>query len=114
MPTKSLVMATGHMIRLATGKADLVLYLDDEQQDEATSYTPSKQWADVSVFWSGTVDAGTHTAWLQSPQANIWGCKDRWANAKHVPSQPLRPHLKSLFSRSQFEPVSPCTAISID
>ena len=71
---------TGHMIRRAAGKSDLNLYFDSDSasKDDATTYTPSKQFADASVFWSSIINAGSHTAWLQSPQANAWGCATSW------------------------------------
>ena len=55
--------------------------MDGARKDDGLTYTPTKQWADASVYWSGVVGPGSHTAWLQSPQANVWGC--------HGPSPPL-------------------------
>ena len=45
------------------------LYVDGARKDDGLTYTPTKQWADASVYWSGVVGPGTHSAWLLSPQA---------------------------------------------
>ena len=74
LTAKSLLMVSGHMIRSAVGRSDLNLYMDGAKMDDGLTYTPSKQWADAHVFWSGVVDAGSHVAWLQSPTADAWGC----------------------------------------
>ena len=31
----------------------------------------------AAVFWTGKVSAGTHSAWLQSPTPDTWGCGDK-------------------------------------
>ena len=77
---KSLLVLTGHMIARTTGRADLQLYISGVKKDDTLTYTPSKQWAQAAVFWSGVIEAGTHTAWLQSPQANIWGCASNYGD----------------------------------
>ena len=43
--------------------------VENAVRDTALTYTSSTQWASASVFWGGILGAGTHTAWLQSPQA---------------------------------------------
>merc|ERR1711865_459998 len=42
--------------------------------------TRNRQWEDASVFWSGEVNKGKHSAYLRSPQANIWGCQSDWGD----------------------------------
>ena len=37
-------------------------------------HTSPKTWAQGNVFWSGSVKAGSHAVWLQSPTASAWGC----------------------------------------
>ena len=41
--------------------------------------TCSILWQDATVFWQGLVGKGTHEVWLQSPQANVWGCAGRYS-----------------------------------
>ena len=76
LANKSLLMVTGHMVRSAAGRADLNLFIDNKTADDGLTYTSSKQFADGHVFWTGTVNAGVHNAWLQSPVADAWGCQD--------------------------------------
>ena len=65
-------------------------------KDDGLTYTPSKQWADAHVFWSGTVEAGSHTAWLQSPQENLWGCNGKnWGDVNVVVFTPQGPFVCS-------------------
>jgi hypothetical protein len=76
----SILMVQGHLIRNAPGRRDLFLYVDKGLKDRTLTYTSSRQWEDASVFYSGTVGAGTHTAYLASPNANTWGCQDQWGD----------------------------------
>ena len=77
---KSLLMVTGHIIRKAVGRSDLNLHVDNKTADDGLTYTSSNQFADAHVFWTGTKNAGPHTAWLSSPKANVWGCKGNWGD----------------------------------
>ena len=78
LASKSLLMVTGHIIRSAVGRSDLNLHVDNKTADDGLTYTSSKQFADGHVFWTGTVEAGPHNAWLSSPTANAWGCQGNW------------------------------------
>lgn len=71
----SVVIVTAHMARLKDGAASLLLYVDGSKVAQASTYTPATQWADTSLFYAGLLKgAGLHEAWLQSEQANAWGC----------------------------------------
>ena len=76
----SWLVAQGHVMRSYAGRADLVLYVDGQAKDYTLTYTSLRAWEDASVFWMGYVGAGKHRVHLQSPQANIWGCQDRWGD----------------------------------
>merc|ERR1712166_134697 len=78
--SSSVLVATGHIIRLHKGRADLQLMLDGKVRDTTLTYTSSRQWEDASVFWSGVIGAGKHTAYLRGGNANIWGCQDNWGD----------------------------------
>jgi len=76
----SVVMATGHLIRQAPGRRDLHLMVDGKLRDRTLTYSSSRQWEDATVFWSGTLGKGKHSLYLNSPQANTWGCQDSWGD----------------------------------
>ena len=83
LKTDSVVMVHGSMIRLKKGRADLYLYVDGQRRDITLTYTGSKQWDDGTVYWHGLLRRGTHTIWMQSPVANVWGCQwpdEMWGN----------------------------------
>jgi hypothetical protein len=80
VPAKSVIMVTGHLIRIHRGRADLHLMVDNRLRDRTLTFTRNRQWEDASVFWSGEVNKGKHSAYLRSPQANIWGCQDAWGD----------------------------------
>ena len=75
---KSILLSRGHMIRKTINRADLHLFVDKDLKDRSLTHTASNQWDDAAVFWVGTVTWGTHSVWLQSPQANVWGCTGSW------------------------------------
>jgi len=73
----------GHMIRLAAGRADLLLVLDGVAVTDDLTYTPSSQYASAHVSWAGALAAGAHSASLRSAAsdpANIWGCGEVWGD----------------------------------
>ncbi len=72
------------MIRSATTRVDLGLYIDGTVVDWALTYTPSVQWADAQVVWTGTLAAGSHTISLRSPTANVWGCGSSWGGIRTI------------------------------
>jgi uncharacterized protein YdeI (BOF family) len=81
--TDSVVMVHASLIRLAKGRADLFMYVDGRQSDKTSTYTSSKSWDDATVYWQGLLKRGTHTVWVQSPIANVWGCQwpnEMWGN----------------------------------
>jgi hypothetical protein len=78
--TNSLVIMQGHLIRRAGGRRDLFLYIDGKLADRTLTYSSSTQWEDASVFYTGTLGKGSHSAWLASPNANTWGCQDEWGD----------------------------------
>ena len=58
-------------------------YVDGHPHDETLTYTGSKQWDDATVYWQGLLKRGTHTVWVQSNVANVWGCQwpnEMWGN----------------------------------
>jgi hypothetical protein len=71
----SVVMVTGHTIRNAQGRVDLLMKLDNQVIDQGLTYTSEVQWEDVGVFWLGEVAAGDHEIWLESATPDVWGCQ---------------------------------------
>merc|ERR1712151_898464 len=69
----SYVVATGHMIRLYSGRADLHLRLNNQIKDYSLTYTPSRQWKDGQVYWVGSIKKGTHTFTVTGSRANAFG-----------------------------------------
>merc|ERR1712019_267374 len=57
----SYVVATGHMIRRYSGRADLHLRLNNKIIDYSLTYTPNTQWKDTQVYWVGSIKKGTQT-----------------------------------------------------
>lgn len=53
------VVVVGHIIRFATGRADLHLTIDGTLVDRSLTFTSSKQWEDAQVFYIGEVEPGT-------------------------------------------------------
>ncbi len=76
----AVVFIHGSIIVQTSPRADLQLVVDGTEVDRCLSYTPSVQWEDEHVFWSGVLAAGSHTVWMQSPQANVWGCGGGWGS----------------------------------
>jgi hypothetical protein len=72
------VYITADIIRRASGRVDLQLYVDGTLLDRTLTYTSSTQWEDAHVVWTGTLVAGAHTVSLRSPTANVWGCGSGW------------------------------------
>ena len=75
---EALLVASGHMIRKRAGSADLELFVDGVRKDIGRAYTRWSAFEDTSVYWVGVVGVGKHSVHLQSPQANVWGCKADW------------------------------------
>jgi hypothetical protein len=73
-------MIQGHLIRNAGGRRDLHLVVDGKLKDRTLTYSSSRQWEDATVFWSGALGKGKHSIYLNSPQANTWGCQDQWGD----------------------------------
>ena len=83
LKTDSVVMVHSSLIRLKNGRADLFLYVDGRSSDVTLTFTGSKQWDDATVYWQGLLKRGTHTVWVQSNIANVWGCQwphEMWGN----------------------------------
>merc|ERR1712032_505672 len=76
----SYVVATGHMIRLYKGRADLYLNVNNKRVDYSLTYTPSKQWKDTQVYWAGSLKKGTHTFTVSGSRANAFGCGPTWGD----------------------------------
>ena len=68
----SVILVSAQMIRNTAGRADLDLMLDDHRVDGAMTWTSAGAWDDAEVSWIGVVDRGTHTAWLESDEENMW------------------------------------------
>ena len=80
----SIVELSGHMIRNATGRADLYLFVDGQQKDWSLTYTSSIKWEGVQLHWVGQVGAGKHTVSLRSDKENVWGCDKKQYGAIDV------------------------------
>merc|ERR1712230_192818 len=76
----SYVVATGHMIRLYKGRADLYLRLNGKTMDYSLTYTPSRQWKDTQVYWVGSLKKGTHTFTITGSRPNAFGCGPTWGD----------------------------------
>jgi len=76
----SYVVATGHMIRLYAGRADLHLRLNNQIKDYSLTYTPSRQWKDTQVYWVGSIKKGSHTFTLTGSRSNAFGCGPTWGD----------------------------------
>merc|ERR1712196_253138 len=76
----SYVVATGHMIRLYSGRADLHLRLNNKILDYSLTYTPSRQWKDTQVYWVGSIKKGTQTFTVTGSRANAFGCGSTWGD----------------------------------
>lgn len=68
------------IIRRASQRVDLYLYVDGVRRDLTLTYTSSTQWEDAYVQWAGTLGAGNHTVSLRSPTASVWGCGSSWGS----------------------------------
>ena len=77
---QSVVVVTGHMVRLANGRADLHLVVDEATQDHTLTYTPSRQWEDGVLHWVGELKPGSHTFSMKGTVANAYGCGDEWGD----------------------------------
>jgi len=80
VPKQSVVVVTGHMIRLYSGRADLYLLVNGAEIDRAATYTPSKQWEDGVVHWVGELKPGSHTFSIKGSVANAFGCGPAWGD----------------------------------
>jgi hypothetical protein len=76
----SYVVATGHMIRRYSGRADLHLRLNNKIIDYSLTYTKTTQWQDASVYWVGSINKGSHTFSITGNRANAFGCGSNWGD----------------------------------
>merc|ERR1739848_116733 len=76
----SYVVATGHMIRRYSGRADLHLRLNNKIIDRSLTYTKTTQWQDASVYWVGSINKGSHTFSITGNRANAFGCGGNWGD----------------------------------
>merc|ERR1719174_2266158 len=76
----SYVVATGHMIRRYSGRADLHLRLNNKIIDYSLTYTKGTQWQDASVYWVGSIAKGSHTFSITGNRANAFGCGSNWGD----------------------------------
>merc|ERR1719331_3024133 len=76
----SYIVATGHMIRLYKGRADLYLNLNNKRVDYSLTYTPSKQWKDTPSVLCRLTQKGTHTFTVTGSRANAFGCGSTWGD----------------------------------
>ncbi len=74
----SSVYITGKTIRNFAGRNDMSLYLDGAGVDTTLDYTPSAQWNEELMRYSGTLAAGSHTVGIGSSNANVQGCGGGW------------------------------------
>lgn len=84
LPIAANVSISGQIIRNATGRVDLLLYIDNVVQDRTLTYTSSAQWEDAHVHWVGNLAAGSHDISLRSPTADVWGCGGSWGSLDTV------------------------------
>jgi len=61
--------------------------------DQTLTYTPTVEWEDSRVYWTGVLTKGTHEAFVSASRNGVYGCgKDWgdmqavWMSAKHVAS----------------------------
>merc|ERR1712010_387687 len=76
----SYVVATGHMIRRYSGRADLHLRLNNKIIDYSLTYTKATQWQDANVYWVGSISKGSHTFSITGNRANAFGCGSNWGD----------------------------------
>merc|ERR1711934_325633 len=76
----SYVVATGHMIRRYSGRADLHLRLNNKIIDYSLTYTKTTQWQDANVYWVGSINKGSHTFSITGNRANAFGCGSNWGD----------------------------------
>merc|ERR1711981_484627 len=76
----SYVVATGHMIRRYSGRADLHLRLNNKIIDYSLTYTKGTQWQDANVYWVGSINKGSHTFSITGNRANAFGCGSNWGD----------------------------------
>jgi hypothetical protein len=78
LASSSMVMISGHIARLATGRVDLMLYVDGSAVQYTATNTSTNDWLTGVVTWSGTLAAGAHTVELRSGVGTTWGCGPLW------------------------------------
>merc|ERR1719182_1283532 len=76
----SYVVATGHMIRRYSGRADLHLRLNNKIIDYSLTYTKTTQWQEANVYWVGSIAKGSHTFSITGNRANAFGCGSNWGD----------------------------------
>eukprot|EP00054_Salpingoeca_dolichothecata_P027820 m.205976 g.205976 ORF g.205976 m.205976 type:complete len:863 (-) comp26055_c0_seq3:134-2722(-) len=80
MKQTGVVHIQSSIIRLFSGRADLLLYVDGVRIDRSLSYTSSRQWEDVHVAYDGVLAAGSHSVYVVGSGGDIWGCRQRWGS----------------------------------
>ncbi len=77
----STIFVSGDIIRQTSGRADLALVVDASQVNQQITNTGGTlDWLGGNVEWSGVLSPGTHSAYMSSPSANIWGCGAGWGS----------------------------------
>jgi hypothetical protein len=69
------VHVTAFIIGLGTGNRSLDLYVAGAHRSRTLGFHGSTDaWDGYSLSWSGVLPAGTHSAYLRSPNLDRWGC----------------------------------------
>lgn len=75
----STISVNSTIIRNASGRHDLYLYVDGGNVCQwITNTGATSDWQSGFVQWTGTLSAGNHTVWAVGADANIWGCGPSW------------------------------------
>lgn len=69
----AMVIVSGHIIRLGTGRADMWLSVDDVIEDRSLVLNTADTWEDARVHWVGKLAEGSHNLQLISGNGG-WGC----------------------------------------
>jgi len=78
----STVFISGDIIRNASGRHDLGLFLNGSSYATAITNTGStSDWVSGHVQWTGTLAAGTYTQSIRGvSSSNVWGCGGSWGS----------------------------------
>lgn len=75
------VFIIGNIIRKATGRKDLLLYVDGNRVNQwITNTGATYDWQNGEVQWSGVLGAGTHNIDMRGADADVWGCGGDWGS----------------------------------